>query len=66
MHQAFGLNIPETLADMCDPRTMAIVVYDMQIGVVGQIKNGPGITSKVGEVISAARTGGCRVFLRGT
>ncbi|HEY3935958.1 MAG TPA: cysteine hydrolase [Bryobacteraceae bacterium] len=62
MHQTFGLNIPQTLAEMCDPRTMAIVVYDMQIGVVKQIKNGPDITSKVVEVVSAARNGGFRVF----
>lgn len=62
MHQTFGLNIPQTLAEMCDPRTMAIVVYDMQVGVVKQIKNGPDITTKVVEVVSAARNGGYRVF----
>lgn len=62
MHRVFGLNIPQTLPEMCDPRTMAILVYDMQVGVVKQIKNGPEITSKVAEVISAAREGGFRVF----
>jgi nicotinamidase-related amidase len=62
MHRAFGLNIPQTLPEMCDPRTMAVLVYDMQIGVVKQIKNGPEIVSKVAEVISAARKGGFRVF----
>jgi nicotinamidase-related amidase len=62
MHRAFELNIPQTLPEMCDPRTMAVLVYDMQIGVVKQIKNGPEIISKVAEVISAAREGGFRVF----
>lgn len=62
MHHAFGLNIPQTLSEMCDPRTMAVLVYDMQIGVVKQIKNGAEITSKVAEVISAAREAGFRVF----
>jgi nicotinamidase-related amidase len=62
MQSAFGLNVPQTLAEMCDPRTLAIVVYDMQIGVLNQIKNGPEIISKVAEVISAAREGGFRVF----
>jgi nicotinamidase-related amidase len=62
MHRAFGLNIPQTLPEMCDPRTMAVLVYDMQIGVVKQIKNGPEIISKVAEVVSAAREGGFRVF----
>jgi biuret amidohydrolase len=62
MHRAFGFNIPQTLPEMCDPSTMAVLVYDMQIGVTKQIKNGPEIISKVAEVISAAREGGFRVF----
>jgi nicotinamidase-related amidase len=41
---------------------MAVLVYDMQVGVVKQIKNGAEITSKVAEVMSAAREGGFRVF----
>jgi biuret amidohydrolase len=47
---------------MCDPRTMAVLVYDMKLGVVKQAKNGSAIISKVAEVISAARKGGFRVF----
>ncbi len=62
MHHAFGLNIPQTLPEMCDPRTMAVLVYDMQIGVLKQIKNGPEIIARVAEVVSAARQGGFRVF----
>src|ERR1700751_2351053 len=34
MHHAFGLNIPQTLAEMSDPRTMAVLVYDMQVGIL--------------------------------
>jgi hypothetical protein len=66
MHRAFGLNIPQTLSEMCDPRTMAVLVYDMQVGVVNQIKNGPEVTSKVAEVISAAREGDSEFSSRGT
>jgi len=62
MQHALGLNIPQTLSEMCDPRTMAVLVYDMQIGIVQQIKNGSEIAGKVAEVISAAREGGFRVF----
>lgn len=62
MHRAFGLNIPQTLSEMCNPRTLAVLVYDMQIGVVKQIRNGPEITGKVADVIAAARAGGFRVF----
>jgi hypothetical protein len=38
MERAFGLEIPHTLEEACDPRRLALVVYDMQIGVLGQIK----------------------------
>ncbi len=33
MQQAFGLNIPQTLEDICDPTRLALVVYDMQVGI---------------------------------
>ena len=40
VHRAFGLDIPQTLEDVCDPTRLALVVYDMQVGIVNQIKNG--------------------------
>jgi nicotinamidase-related amidase len=44
---------------------MALIVYDMQIGVLSQIKNGADITSRVGQVVDAARLAGLRViFMR--
>jgi len=33
MKQAFGLDIPRTLEDVCDPRRLALLVYDMQVGI---------------------------------
>src|SRR5205085_12477574 len=62
MQQAFGLNIPQTLEDICDPTRLALVVYDMQIGIVKQIENGKQITDKVLQVLGAARKAGIRVF----
>jgi len=47
VHRAFGLDIPQTLEDVCDPTRLALVVYDMQVGIVNQIKNGQEITNKV-------------------
>ena len=32
MQQAFGLNIPQTLEDICDPTRLALVVHDMHSG----------------------------------
>jgi len=37
MQKAFGLDIPQTLDDVCDPTRLALVVYDMQVGIVKQI-----------------------------
>ena len=62
MQRAFGLSIPQTLDDICDPTRLALVVYDMQVGIVKQIENGKQITDKVVQVLEAARQSGIRVF----
>ena len=56
------LLIPDTLADVCDPDRIALIVYDMQVGVVGQLADGPQVTERVGLVLEAAREAGVRVF----
>lgn len=61
MQHAFGVDIPQTLEDICDPTRLALIVYDMQIGIVKQIANGPEITDKVLQVLNAARKAGIRV-----
>jgi len=55
MQRAFGLDIPQTLKDLCDPQRLALVVYDMQVGIVKQIPDGAQITDKVLQVLEAAR-----------
>jgi biuret amidohydrolase len=62
MQKAFGLNIPQTLDDVCDPTRLALVVYDMQVGIVKQIENGPQITDRVLQVLEVVRKAGIRVF----
>jgi len=62
MQHAYGLNIPRTLEDICDPSRLALIVYDMQAGILSQLKDGDAITASVGEVLDAARAGGYRVF----
>jgi biuret amidohydrolase len=59
---AFGLDIPRTLDEACDPRRLALIVYDMQVGILRQIANGTDLTAKVVEVLAAAREAGVRVF----
>ncbi len=62
MEHAYGLDIPRTLEEVCDPRKMALLVYDMQVGILGQIQGGEQITAQVARVLDAARAAGVRVF----
>src|SRR5262249_25838813 len=57
-----GLSIPQTLEEVCDPQRVALLVYDMQVGILSQIKNAEDITQKVLKVLKAARDTGVRVF----
>jgi nicotinamidase-related amidase len=41
---------------------MALLVYDMQVGIASQIPTGGQITARVLQVLRAAREGGFRVF----
>ena len=62
MERAFGVNVPRRLEEVCDPRRMALLVYDMQVGIVNQLPHGPEITARVAEVLRAAREGSFPVF----
>lgn len=62
MDRAFGLDVPESLAELCQPRRLALVVYDMQVGIVRQLPDGMKFVRAVADVLAAARTGGFRVF----
>src|SRR5262245_10992171 len=57
-----NLPIPDNLADVCHPDRIALVVYDMQVGVVSQLADGPQVTERVRQVLSVAREAGVRVF----
>lgn len=57
--------IGKTIEDFCDPGRMALIVYDMQVGIVRQLGDGDRITGNVLKVLEAARGGGFPViFLR--
>jgi biuret amidohydrolase len=62
MEHAYGLQIPQNLAETCDPKRTALLVYDMQVGIVRQMKNGPELVDRVKLVLDAARAAGMRVF----
>jgi biuret amidohydrolase len=62
MNRAYGLNIPQTLEEVCDPQRVALLVYDMQVGILSQITNDEEITRQVLKVLTAARDARVRVF----
>jgi nicotinamidase-related amidase len=62
MERAYGLDIPDSLEEACSPQRMALVVYDMQVGILRQLRDGAGVTAKVLQVLQAARAAGLRVF----
>ena len=65
MERVNGLDVARSLEDACDPRRLALLVYDMQVGIMGQIADGPAIVRRVQEVLAAARGAGVRtVFVR--
>ncbi|MCM6773071.1 cysteine hydrolase [Nocardia sp. CDC159] len=65
MRHGNGLDIPEGLGDLCSPSRMALIVYDMQVGVLSQLEDGEQIVARVVRLVEAARRGGYPViFLR--
>lgn len=62
MKEAFGRSIPITLDDVCSPSELALVVYDMQVGIVRQVKDGAAVTTRVKHVLYAARAARVRTF----
>jgi len=62
MEKAYGLEIPQDLLDACNSQRTALLVYDMQVGIIRQIPNGSEIVARVSLVLEAARAAGLRVF----
>ena len=62
MKTIYGVEIAENLQELLNPRRCALIVYDMQAGIVQQIQSGAAITQRVRQVLEIARTTGMRVF----
>jgi len=62
MKSAYGLSIPEQLQDTCTPSKCALLIYDMQVGIVPQIAEGAAIVAQCRQLLGAARDKGFRVF----
>lgn len=62
MQTTFGLDIPMSLEDVCNPQKMALLVYDMQVGIAKQLPNGTEFIQKVKQVVETARSQKMRIF----
>ena len=67
MKRAYGLEIPESVEEAIDLDRTALLVYDMQVGILRQLRDGREIITKVADVLEVAREVGLRTcFLRHT
>jgi biuret amidohydrolase len=57
-----GLDVPKTLEEVCRPERLALLVYDMQVGILGQIADREGVIQNVRDVLEAARSANVRTY----
>jgi nicotinamidase-related amidase len=62
MEHIRGLSIPRSLAEAAAGEPLALIVYDMQVGIVDQIPGGADIVARVAEVLDLGRRAGLRIF----
>ena len=62
MDRLNGLYVPGSLAEVCRPEKLALLVYDMQVGILRQIPNSESLIDKVREVLESARAAGVRTY----
>src|ERR1051325_4987865 len=54
------LEIPSSVADLANPESMALLVYDMQAGICSQVES-ESVKSATATLLKAARSAGIRV-----
>jgi biuret amidohydrolase len=57
-----GLSIPVKLEDVCQPSRTALIIYDMQEGIVSQIPDGQAVTERCATLLETARRAAYSVF----
>jgi nicotinamidase-related amidase len=62
MQRAFGLDVPDTVAEMCRPTASAVLVYDAQEGILAHCKDREALEQRIRDVLDAARAAGAPVF----
>jgi biuret amidohydrolase len=62
MDRRNGLDVPESLEQVCRPDRLALLVYDMQVGILDQIADRETVVANVKQALQAARAAGVRTF----
>jgi biuret amidohydrolase len=62
MDQRNGLDVPQTLDEICRPDRLALLIYDMQVGILGQIAGADRVVEKVKQALAAARAACVRTY----
>ncbi|MBV8948974.1 MAG: cysteine hydrolase [Solirubrobacterales bacterium] len=62
MDEPDTLHVPNSLSEACRPDRLALLIYDMQVGILEQIPNREEVVEKVAEVLRAARAHGVRTY----
>ncbi len=62
MQRAFGLDVPDTVAEMCRPSAAAVLVYDAQAGILPHVQDREGLVARIRQVLDAARAASVPVF----
>jgi nicotinamidase-related amidase len=62
MINAFGVSIPQSLEEICQPSRCAIIIYDMQVGIVPQIAEGQPVLLRCQKLLATARSKNFRIF----
>jgi biuret amidohydrolase len=62
MEHTHGLAIPRTLSEAAASEPLALIVYDMQVGIVSQLPDGADVVARVAEVLDLARRAGLRIL----
>ena len=62
MDQLNGLDVPSSLSDACRPERLALLVYDMQVGILEQISESETVIENVSTVLEAARAANVRTY----
>lgn len=62
MDQLNGLSVPESLSEVCRPERLALLVYDMQVGILKQLPGSEKVIESVREVLEAARAAKVRTY----